>query len=230
MKFEKSASIGDYHFIRKAIHLSILLSFSIHSKAQDWKIEKKVNVVFGLIQPIFAKGINIEGNYINNRLIFDYSHGASLDLSSSTVTEDLRRQGVAVHIPYTTGFGIGYRLKEWINIRMEPKWHRFEFYYEGENQTASSQITSYNTMSIGIGVYGHYQPFKNKTSFLKGIMIAPSVRFWPTIRSTLEDDSFIYFNKNTSLNETIKTLDVGPGFKPFIYNISIGYSFGLKRN
>lgn len=230
MKFEKSASIGEYHFIGKAIHLIILLSFAIHSKAQDWKTEKKVNVVFGLIQPVFAQGFNIEGNYITNRLIFDYSHGASLDLSATTVTEDLRRQGVAVHIPYTTGFGIGYRLKEWVNIRMEPKWHRFEFYYEGETQTSSSQIISYNTMSLGIGVYGHYQPFKNKTSFLKGIMIAPSVRFWPTITSTLEDDSFIYFNKNTSLNETIKTLDVGPGFKPFIYNISIGYSFGLKRN
>lgn len=223
-------SIVNNHLSRKAFILIFSILLAIHSKAQDWKTEKKVNVVFGLIQPVFAQGFNIEGNYITNRLIFDYSHGASLDLSATTVTEDLRRQGVAVHIPYTTGFGIGYRLKEWVNIRMEPKWHRFEFYYEGENQTGSSQIISYNTMSLGIGVYGHYQPFKNKTSFLKGIMIAPSVRFWPTITSTLEDDSFIYFNKNTSLNETIKTLDVGPGFKPFIYNISIGYSFGLKRN
>jgi len=24
-------------------------------------------------------------------------------------------------------------------------------------------------------------------------------------------------------------LDAGPGFTPFIYNISIGYSFGLKK-
>lgn len=204
-------------------------SIVLQSNAQDWKSEKKVNVVFGLTQPIFAKGFNIEGNYIHKRLIFDYSHGASLDLAGTTVTPDLREQGLAVHLPYTTGFGIGYRLKKWINVRIEPKWHRFEFYYDDETQNSSSQITSYNTMTIGIGVYGHYQPFKNKTSFLKGIMISPSIRFWPTISSSLEGNSYNYLNKNTGKSEEIKTLDVGPGFTPFIYNISIGYSFGLKK-
>jgi hypothetical protein len=206
-----------------------LSSIALQSNAQEWKSEKKVNIVFGLIQPIFAKGFNIEGNYIHNRFIFDYSHGASLDLAGTTVTPELREQGLAVHMPFTTGFGIGYRLKEWVNVRIEPKWHRFEFYYDDETQINSTQITSYNTMSIGIGVYGHYQPFKNKTSFLNGIMISPSIRFWPTISSTLDGNSYNYLNKNTGKNEEIKTLDVGPGFRPFIYNISIGYSFGLKK-
>jgi hypothetical protein len=201
----------------------------LHSQAQEWKTEKKVNVVFGLIQPIFAKGFNIEGNYIHNRFIFDYSHGASLDLSGQSVTSELREEGLAIHIPYTTGFGVGYRLKEWINVRVEPKWHRFEFYYEGEAQNSASQITSYNTMSLGIGLYGHYQPFKNKTSLLKGIMFAPSIRFWPTISSTLKDNSFTYLNKNTSNIEEIKTMEIGPGFTPFIFNISVGYSFGLRK-
>lgn len=213
----------------RSILIIFLSSVALQSNAQDWKTEKKVNVVFGLTQPIFAKGFNIEGNYIHKRLIFDYSHGVSLDLSGTTVTPDLREQGLAVHMPYTTGFGIGYRLKEWINVRIEPKWHRFEFYYDDETQITSSQITAYNTMSIGIGVYGHYQPFKNNNSFLKGIMISPSIRFWPTISSTLGSDGFTYLNRNTAKNEVIKTLDAGPGFKPFIYNISIGYSFGLKK-
>jgi hypothetical protein len=213
----------------KTVLIIVTSSIALQSNAQDWKTEKKVNVVFGLIQPIFANGFNIEGNYIHKRLIFDYSHGASLDLAGTTVTPEMREQGLAVHLPYTTGFGIGYRLKEWINVRIEPKWHRFEFYYDDEKQNSSNLITAYNTMSIGIGVYGHYQPFKNKTSFLKGIMISPSIRFWPTISSTLKSDGFTYLNKNTVKNEVIKTLDVGPGFKPFIYNISIGYSFGLKK-
>lgn len=213
----------------KTVLIIVTISIALQSNAQDWKTEKKVNVVFGLIQPIFAKGFNIEGNYIHKRLIFDYSHGASLDLAGTTVTPEMREQGLVVHLPYTTGFGIGYRLKEWINVRIEPKWHRFEFYYDDEKQNSSNLITAYNTMSIGIGVYGHYQPFKNKTSFLKGIMISPSIRFWPTISSTLGSDGFTYLNKNTVKNEVIKTLDVGPGFKPFIYNISIGYSFGLKK-
>ena len=213
----------------KSMLIIVLSSIALYSNAQDWKSEKKVNVVFGLTQPIFAKGFNIEGNYIHKRLIFGYSHGASLDLAGTTVTPEMREQGLAVHLPYTTGFGIGYRLKEWVNVRIEPKWHRFEFYYDDETQNNSNQITAYNTMTIGIGVYGHYQPFKNKASFLKGIMISPSIRFWPTISSTLEGNSHNYLNKNTGKSEEIKTLDVGPGFTPFIYNISIGYSFGLKK-
>lgn len=213
----------------KTMLIIVLSSIALQSNAQDWKSEKKMNVVFGLTQPIFAKGFNIEGNYIHKRLIFGYSHGVSLDLAKTTVTPEMREQGLAVHLPYTTGFGIGYRLKEWVNVRIEPKWHRFEFYYDDEIQNSSNQITAYNTMTIGIGVYGHYQPFKNKTSFLKGIMISPSIRFWPTISSTLEGNSYNYLNKNTGKSEEIKTLDVGPGFTPFIYNISIGYSFGLKK-
>ncbi len=209
--------------------LVLVVTAPLYSQSQDWKTEKKVNVVFGLIQPIFAKGFNIEGNYIHNRFIFDYSHGASLDLSGQSVTAEMREEGLAVHMPWTTGFGVGYRLKEWINVRIEPKWHRFEFYYDDELQNSTNQITSYNTMSLGIGIYGHYQPFKNKTTFLKGIMIAPSIRFWPTISSTLKDNSFTYLNKNTGTNEEIKTLDVGPGFTPFIFNISVGYSFGLRK-
>ncbi|WP_313656589.1 hypothetical protein [Planktothrix agardhii] len=213
----------------KSMLIIVMSSIALQSNAQDWKSEKKVNVVFGLTQPIFAKGFNIEGNYIHKRLIFGYSHGVSLDLAGTTVTPEMREQGLAVHLPYTTGFGIGYRLKEWVNVRIEPKWHRFEFHYDDETQNSSNQITAYNTMTIGIGVYGHYQPFKNKTSFLKGIMISPSIRFWPTISSTLEGNSYNYLNKNTGKSEEIKTLDVGPGFTPFIYNISIGYSFGLKK-
>jgi hypothetical protein len=211
----------------------LVLAFSIlyqtTSFAQDWKTDKKINVVFGLTQPLLVEGFNIEGNYIHNRFIFDYSHGASLDFSGSTATADLERQGVVVHMPWTTGFGVGYRLKEWLNVRVEPKWHRFEFYYEGDSQTSINEINSYNTFSLGLGLYGHFQPFKKSTSFVKGIMIAPSIRFWPTVSSSLDGDSFAYNNKITGTNETIEVLDPGAGFTPFIFNISIGYSFDLKK-
>lgn len=206
--------------------LTMLLT-SPNLYAQDWTEDKKVNAVFGLTQPVFAKGFNIEGNYIHDQFIVGYSHGVSLDLSGPTTTEALRGQGIAVHMPYTTGFGIGYRLAEWINVRVEPKWHRFELYYEGEEQVTSNEITSYNTVSLGIGLYGHYQPFRNSESFLRGLMIAPSVRFWPTISSTLEGDRFTYVNKNTGKNEELTTLDPGNGFTPFIINVSVGYSFDL---
>ncbi len=217
---------------RNLPHLLLLVAAVIlatGSQAQDWRRDKKLNVLFGLAQPIFASGFNIEGNYIHHRFIFDYSHGANLSFSGNLVTNDLQRQQVAVREPWTTGFGIGYRLKEWINVRLEPKWHKFEFYYEDEPQNDATQIVSYNTFSLGIGVYGAYQPFKKKDNFLKGILIAPSVRFWPTVSSSLKDDKYTYLNKKTNQFEEIKTLDPGTGFSPFVINLSVGYSFDLKK-
>ncbi|WP_027075671.1 hypothetical protein [Maribacter antarcticus] len=199
------------------------------SLAQEWKTDRKINVLFGLTQPLLVDGFNIEGNYIHNRLIFDYSHGVSLDFSGSSTTTELEMQGVTVHMPWTTGFGVGYRLNEWLNIRVEPNWHRFEFYYEGESQTSLNEIDSYNTFSLGLGLYGNFQPFKNSTSFIKGIMVTPSIRFWPTVSSSLDGDSFTYNNKNTGAMETIEVLDSDVAFTPFIFNVSIGYSFDLKK-
>ena len=213
----------------RAMSIIVLTLITFHLQAQDWKKDKKINVLFGLTQPLLVDGFNIEGNYIHNRFIFDYSHGVSLDFSESSVNTELREQGVAVHMPWTTGFGVGYRFNEWLNLRVEPKWHRFEFYYDDEPQTNENEIISYNTFSLGLGLYGNFQPFKNKTSFLKGIMVAPSIRFWPTVSSTLDGDSFTYNNKNTQTDGTIKVLDPGIGFTPLIFNISIGYSFDLKK-
>lgn len=195
----------------------------------DWKKDRKVSVLFGLSQVLLVSGFNIEGNYIHDRLIFDYSHGVSLDFSENAVTTELKDQGVVVHMPWTTGFGVGYRLKEWVNVRVEPKWHRFEFYYDGEAQNAGNRITADNTFSLGLGVYTFFQPFKKREGFLKGFTIAPSVRYWPTLNSTFEDDKYDYENKNTGNVEQIETLDPGIGFTPLVVNVSIGYTFDLKR-
>jgi hypothetical protein len=214
------------------LRLSIALFFiagAVSTNAQSWKSEQKINVLFGLSQPILAHGFNIEGNYVYHRFIFDYSHGVSLDFKDNTANSELKRQGVAVHMPYTTGFGLGYRLREWLNIRVEPKWHRFEFYYENELQNKSTEITAYNTFSLGLGLYGSYQPFKKKDNFLKGFIISPSIRYWPTVSSSLKGNKFTYVNKNTATTEEIKTLDPGFSFTPLVINVSLGYSFQLKK-
>jgi hypothetical protein len=194
--------------------------------ASDWRTDRRINILFGTTQ-LIASGFNIEGNYINRRFIFDYSHGVSLDFHDATVTADLRRQGLAVHMPWTTGFGLGYRITEWVNVRVEPKWHRFEFYYKGDAQDPADLITGYNTFSLGVGVYGCWRPFRHRSNFLSGFMISPSIRFWPTVHSSLAGNKFTYFNRNTGRDEEIKTLDPGVGFTPFVYNISFGYSFKL---
>jgi hypothetical protein len=47
---------------------------------------QNINVFFGLTQPLLVDGFNVEINYIHNRFIFDYSHGASLNFSGNTAT------------------------------------------------------------------------------------------------------------------------------------------------
>jgi len=216
------------HHLWKTSLLLTLLVATTQLCAQDWKTDRKFNLVFGLTQPLLVKGFNIEGNYIHDRLIFDYSHGVSLDFSGNSVTAALKRQQVAVHMPYTTGFGAGYRFTSWLNLRVEPKWHRFEVYYAGETQNRQNEITAFNTFSLGLGLYGHFQPFRNHASFLKGLMVAPSIRFWPTASSTLKG-AHVYSNKHTFNDEEITTLDPGIGFTPIVFNISIGYSFDLRK-
>lgn len=204
-------------------------SYQVHAQDAPRKpLDTRANILFGLTQPLIAKGFNIEGNWFYRRLSFDYSHGVSLDFSGPTVTGAVKEQHLAVHIPYSTGFGIGYRFTEWFNLRLEPKWHQFEIYYDGETQNVGNRIGKYNTFSLGIGAYANWQPFKNKDNALKGIMIAPSIRFWPKLASNLDGDSFAYQNKMTGKQEVHKAMEIGMNNTPLIVNISIGYSFKLK--
>jgi hypothetical protein len=198
-------------------------------KATKKPLDTRANLLFGLNQPLLVGGFNIEGNFFYKRLVFDYSHGISLDFSGNTLTGSPADQKLAIHLPFTTGFGVGYRFTEWLNLRIEPKWHRFEVYYDGEDQTEANLITDYTTFSLGLGAYAQWRPFKNKENALKGIMIVPSVRYWPKLNSTLENDTFKYVNKITEKTETHEAMEVGIGNTPLIVNVSIGYSFEFKK-
>ena len=208
---------------------SLLTSQNSNAQNQEWHTDRKVSVLFGLTQPLVLNGFNIEAAYIHNRLIFDYSHGVSLDFSEDLLTDDLQSQGVEVHIPFSTGFGVGYRFTRWLNVRVEPKWHRFEFYYADDEQITSNRIAvdSHN-FSVGLGVYGFFQPFRNQQNALKGFSVTPSIRFWPTVASSFENNEFRYQNRNTGNTETLKTLASGIGFSPLIINLSIGYTLNFR--
>jgi hypothetical protein len=210
-------------------YVLLLMTLSLNTYAQDWQTEKRVNVLFGLSQPLVAHGFNIELNYVDKRFIFDFSQGVGLTFSGNALPASLEKQGVEMHMPWTTGFGIGYRFTNWINLRVEPKWHRFEFNYENGQQLKSNEITSYNTVTLGLGLYGFYLPFKKKTNALKGIMISPSLRYWPTVNSTLPGNSYSYYNQTTHSIQEIKTYGPGIRLSPWIVNVSIGYSFEIKK-
>ena len=190
-------------------------------------LENHVGVLFGLNQPILAGGFNIEGTLLWKRLAFDYSHGISLKLKGAAVLGKMKEQQLSAHIPFTTGFGVGYRFNDWLNLRLEPKWHRFQIYYANSEWENSNLIADYVTFSLGIGLYVNWRPFKKMKNFLKGIMIAPSIRYWPTIASTLPDNEIDYFNKLTNRQETHKRQEIGFANTPFIFNISIGYAISF---
>ena len=75
------------------------IATGLNSSAQDWKTEQKINVLFGLSQPLLCHGFNFEFNYIHKRMIFDFSQGFSLEFEGNTLPNELIKQGVVVRMP-----------------------------------------------------------------------------------------------------------------------------------
>jgi len=211
----------------KSLKIIVILLVSTVVELNAQKSEKEVAILFGLSQPLLLNGFNIEANFFTRKMSFDYSHGVSLEYQGSIITGAVKEQHLVAHLPYSTGFGIGYRFTSWLNFRVEPKWHRFEIYYDGEDQTLANRVVAYNTFTLGLGLYGKWHPFKTKDNFLRGIMIAPSIRWWPNVSTTLTNDSYTYFNKITNQTEVHEAMSVGANNTPWLVNISVGYRFSL---
>jgi hypothetical protein len=209
----------------------LLFQTSFAQEAEEEKeffYSNRLSVLAGLIQPIALKGGNIEINYFFKRISFDYSHGFLLELAGSVIVGDAKDQKLAYHLPYSTGFGIGYRFTSSFDVRIEPKVHSWEVYYDGATQNKTNLIKEYKTYSVGFGAYYRYMPFEKKDNWLQGITTSTSVRWWPNIASSLSDNKFTYYNRFTNKNETLKASNIGIAGSQFIFNISIGYTFGGK--
>lgn len=209
---------------------SLFLGVCTHLFAQTKSplLDTRVNVLFGLNQPLL-NGFNAEVNLFYKRLAFDYSHGISLNLDNSLLDATNKALGLDVHIPWTTGFGVGYRFNDWFNLRAEPKWHKFELYHQGDAQTEANRIAAYTTFSLGIGAYANLRPFKKQDNFLKGIMVAPSIRWWPRVASSLDNNQLEFQSRTQNQRVTHEAMQVGISNTPLIVNISIGYSLGWKH-
>ena len=192
----------------------------------DLLYSNKFSLMFGLLQPTVAKGFNVEVNYFTKRMAFDYSHGISLD---PPVVGKYLDQNVVLHIPFTTGFGIGYRFNSFLDLRFEPKLHHFQLFNKDEAQTDANKIADFKTITFGLGLYYRYFPFKNsENKFLQGITTSTSVRYWQNFGTTLRNDEISYTNKGTRKAETLKAPNIGIANSPIIFNIAIGYTFGGK--
>ncbi len=106
----------------------LFLGFSNTSYSQEnnWKEETQLGILIGLTQPIILSGFNIEAAFVYKRFIFDYSRGSSLNFKGAKLTQTLQDQNVEIHIPFTTGFAVGYRFTKWSNLRVQPTLHRFD--------------------------------------------------------------------------------------------------------
>jgi hypothetical protein len=187
-------------------------------------------VNFGQLQPWVTGGANIEGDFRVGHLVVGYSHGWSLDLEGSTITGDMKRQRVTLHIPYTTGLGVGYShhldaLRSYVDLRFEAKLHRFEASYDSADGKQRSRIADYSTVTIGAGAYWTWLPLAHRADSLHGINISASVRYWPNVASTLKGGAVAYSNASTNQEEMHKTANIGIANTPIVANISIGYIF-----
>lgn len=204
--------------------VAIAPSFAQNEGKTDLLYSNKFSILAGLIQPTALKGGNIEFNYFTKSVSFDYSHGFSLD---PPVVGAFKDQNVVLHLPYSTGFGVGYRFNSFLDLRFEPKLHSWEVYQKDAEQTVANKIKDFKTFTLGLGLYYRYFPFKNsENKFLQGITTSSSIRYWQNVGTTLRNDTFTYANATTKKTETLKAPNIGIANTPIIFNIAVGYTFG----
>lgn len=180
----------------------------------------------GLIQPVLLRGGNLELDLVLGRWVASYSHGFQLHLEDAAVVGEAHDQQLAFELPFSTGLGLGYRVLEWLDVRAEAKWHRFAVRY-ADDSLASQPLFRYDTFTLGAGAYAHWRPWRSRTDWLRGWNLSASLRWWPKVATSLEDDRRSYENLATGQQETHHALDIGIRNTPLIANVSLGYAFDL---
>ncbi|MEL7339297.1 MAG: hypothetical protein AAGM67_02340 [Bacteroidota bacterium] len=197
------------------------------SQRESYPYSNRLSVVSGVNQVLLGGG-NVELTWYTQRMSFDYSHGFNLQFSGASLPTMDQEQGLALSMPWTTGFGVGYRLTKFFDIRLEPKLHRYDLFFDEQN-FSGDPITSYTTATLGIGLYYRYYPFRKRDNWLQGLVIVPNARFWPNIWTSLPDNQYSF---QAPGSEQIITHEAGrqgiPGTAGFFMNVSIGYTFGGK--
>lgn len=214
-----------------------ILAFNLSVSAQD-QPSRRADFPYsnrftlgGGISQLLLGGFNVQAEYTTKRMVFDYSHGFNVSLSGQSASLVAQDQKLNEKLTSTLGIGIGYRITSAFDIRFEPKLHYYEVNYNGQTEAGSALLTSYRTVTLGLGAYYRYYPFRRQNNALAGILVMPSVRFWPNVWSSLDDNKLTYVNKATNRTETYKAASQGfPGTNGLLANITIGYTFGLYKN
>jgi hypothetical protein len=221
------------NYYEKCIHYVGCIALIQFSNAQltDADVPQKnknghqLSVLFGLNQPIVFRGFNFEINYWTRKWVVDYSHGFGLHDDGNIIGGEYNVQKLNFKIAHSLGAGIGYRFTKAFNLRFEPKVHIYETYYQGQEQIKRNSIANFTTYTLGFGAYYRWMPFEKNKTFLRGFTIAPSVRYWYKVGSTLHNNRFSYFNSSLNQTEAFKAPNIGIANTPLFANVSIGYTF-----
>jgi hypothetical protein len=173
--------------------------------------EKDVQVAvnFGLLQ-LALDGFNVAGEVRYRRWWFEYSHGVELTLNQQpglTMTGTEREQNLHIHMPYTTGFGVGFTLLDELWLGAEFKTHRYEVNAPG------GPVSTYQTYSIG-PVLGY------KFFVFKGVFVNAYLRYWPNIATSLPDNKIALAGTDGTVTHNAHDFEV-------FGNVSVGYAFDL---
>lgn len=205
----------------KFLHLitvvtAFLISTTVNSQIKNSEVNanRKLSILSGLIQPIAFRGVNIAVTYFTPKWTYEYSHGMFLHYPR-IVRKDKGLK--SLYSQYSTGPGIGYRIKNNLDIRFEVKVHRYD---AGLNNT---QTITYTNLDAGFGIYSRKYIFRNKKRGWKPFFLEHSVRYWQNLYSTLDNKKFAYID-NAGKDRVHKPHNIG-----FFYNLSVGYTLGLKK-
>jgi hypothetical protein len=198
----------------KNIVLSLLFIIPLTTSYAQDRLTNNWTVVAGLTQPILLKGVNVAGTYFTKKMSFEYSHGMFLHLKGSALKD---KNVHSIYVPFSTGFGVGFRFTKRFDVRAEFKVHRFEA------KLNAVQNVSYVNEDIGVGAYYRILPFGKRENWTKGIVIEPSIRYWQYFHSSLKDNKIVY-TAESGAEEVHRPYNFG-----LFGNISIGYCFGSKK-
>lgn len=160
----------------------------------------------GLSQPLLLSGANLALAYKTDRWVFEYSHGMWLSYDRVGRTDTERDQNLDLYSSWSTGFGVGYRLPWRVDVRVEVKAHRYRVTPPGTAPFA------YTTFSIGPAI-NYHQPV------YKGLGVDLTVRFWPNVATTLEDNQRAFVDAERE-RQVHKAHDLG-----VFPNASLTYTF-----
>ncbi|HVZ72929.1 MAG TPA: hypothetical protein VHJ20_11185 [Polyangia bacterium] len=175
-----------------------------------WTEGHQLSVMMGLTQWTLFRGGNVAAEYKWKRLALEVSHGQGLDLNQVggfALTSAERDAGVKIRVPWTTGFGVGFRFTQNLHALVEFKAH----HYEVTGLDPRVEV-KYTTFSIGPGLF-------YTIPIWRGLFLQPNIRYWPNVGSTLSGNQVAIRQPDGTVYEH-RAHDFG-----LFANMNLGYAF-----